>query len=172
MPAPRPHMLQALLEGMFLLLRRMMFSSSLPRRVHAALVLREEVFAIEVVGDARGRALEPLSAGFAFNGKVHVAAADVAAVEAELEVLRRDVSLPFVLGDERAGTAVVREAADEGPSGRVFVRECARGIGARCRLPLADAACGAAGFPSTRGGGFRESLGLGRERDIAVGCDF
>jgi hypothetical protein len=41
------------------------------------------------------------------------AAADVAAEEAELDVLRGNMPLPFVLGSKSACAAVVREAADE-----------------------------------------------------------
>ena len=65
--------------------------------MHASDVLREEVLAVEVI-----RTL----------GIVH-ACAEVAAPEAETEVLRGDVALPFVLGTERAAAAIDGKSADE-----------------------------------------------------------
>lgn len=118
MPAARADVVEALLEVVLLGLGRIALVAH-PRRVHAALVLGEEVLAVEVVGDAAvGTGVEAASAGFR-PGAGRVAAAPVAAVEAELEVLRRDVPLPFVLGREGGGAAVVGEAADEGPGWRL-----------------------------------------------------
>ena len=49
-----------------------------------------------------------------------VAVGEVAAVEAELEVLGCDMAFPFVFGAECAAAAVVSEAADELPSAGDF----------------------------------------------------
>lgn len=82
--------------------------------MHAALVLREEVFAVEVVrlagwwcgcaGSGGGRSCQEVGG----TGLVCVdaALAHVAAVEAELEMLGGDVSLPLVLRDECARASV------------------------------------------------------------------
>jgi hypothetical protein len=87
--------------------------------VHAALVLDEEVFAVEVVDEeggllmlvvcvkgGRGRASSRLAV-------VEAASARVAAVEAWLNVLGADVTLPFVLRRERACAAVAGKCAHE-----------------------------------------------------------
>ena len=79
----------------------------MPGRVHAAVVLGEEVLAVEVVGGVvRGGRSRALLRG-------HATRVRVAAVEAELEVLARDVALPFVFGAEGRGAAIVREGAGE-----------------------------------------------------------
>lgn len=109
-PASASHGLEAVRKGL-----PCRAGSRDARRVHAAEVLREEVFAVEVVvgllrclvsvlgSAARGRGLE-LSRG---------ARAQIAAVDARAEVLRRDVAFPFVLGAEAGGAAVAAKGADE-----------------------------------------------------------
>lgn len=128
-PAPPPRVFERGLEGFFV--RR----GGGPRgRVHASQVLGEEVFAVEFVevgvGGVEGGAaddddvvaLASLGASsLAGGGRGAVvrrglwdAGALVAAPDAELDVLGRDVALPFVFGAEARGAAVGAEGAGEG----------------------------------------------------------
>ena len=74
--------------------------------MHTATVLREEIFAVEVVVPAATTVAT-------FGVVIRVAEAFGAAVEAQLEVLRGDVAFPFVLGGEDGRAAVVGECAGE-----------------------------------------------------------
>lgn len=104
--------------------------------VHASHVLREEIFTVEVVvahgvfgvrtvADGRygSGGIEQVDVGF--SGSRGLAAvlvglglrnalADVAAIDTEAEMLRRDMSLPFVFGAKGGGAAVPVETAGEG----------------------------------------------------------
>jgi len=73
--------------------------------VHASVVLGEEVLAVEVVVD--------LLVGRGVGIVLGRALADITAIEAELQVLDGDVSLPLVLGAEGGLTAVGGEGTDE-----------------------------------------------------------
>ncbi len=81
--------------------------------MHAAEVLCEEVFAVEVVGGIlRQRRLLGLGAGGGGRGGgSRDAGANVASVDARAEVLGRDVAFPFVLGAEAGFAAVAAEGA-------------------------------------------------------------
>lgn len=108
--------------------------SRLGGRVHTAEVLREEVFAVEVVGGELRRLVPVfgLAVGRRGRGWTRDARADVAAVDARTEVLRRDVAFPFVLGAEAGGAAVLAEGADKRAGvGRedVFLKAGYRGEG-------------------------------------------
>lgn len=104
-PAPLPDTLQGALEGVAFLLAGGLFRIPVgPGGVHAPLVLGEEVLAVEQLFRTRPR-------GVVLAG----AAAYIAAVEAQLDVLGGDVALPLVLGCERAGAPVPPEAAHEQP---------------------------------------------------------
>lgn len=106
--------------------------------MHAPQVLGEEVFAVELVeagggvGPAAAAAADdddvvvlaclgpsPLAGGGRRGAAVRRkglrdAGALVAAPDAELDVLGRDVAFPFVFGAEARGAAVGAEGADEG----------------------------------------------------------
>jgi len=83
--------------------------------MHAPLVLCEQVLAIEVI---RGTRSEGHVRGRRCGSRVglrlrYVAETHVTAIEAKLEMLGGDVTLPFVLCAECAVAAVVGETADE-----------------------------------------------------------
>lgn len=88
--------------------------------VHAAEVLGEEVFAVEVVGGVFCRKWLRLGMGLrgggwgGGRGGTRHAGADVASVDARAEVLGRDVAFPFVLGAKAGGAAIAAEGAGEG----------------------------------------------------------
>jgi hypothetical protein len=68
-------------------------------------VLGEKILAIEVVIDA-------LVARYA-RVVLGIAGPDIASVEAELQVLNRDMALPFVLRTKGDVASIVAEGADE-----------------------------------------------------------
>ena len=70
--------------------------------MHSAEMLCEEIFAVEVV------VIKSLLVVWVDGG-----GAEVAAPVAELDVLRADVALPFVLGGEGGGAAVCSEGTGE-----------------------------------------------------------
>ena len=114
--------------------------------MHPSTVLREEVFAVEVVVATITVTTFPRS-----RRVVGVAVAFGAAVEAELEVLGGDVAFPFVLRGEDGGAAVVGECAGELFGGLLvagFGGGGGGGVGS-------DASFGVGGVPSVVGvGGF------------------
>jgi hypothetical protein len=74
------------------------------------MMLSEEVFAVEIVV-----ASAPAVAVAGMQMEVGwIAGSSVTPVEAQLEVLGRDVAFPFIFGGEAAAAAVVREGANEG----------------------------------------------------------
>lgn len=75
-------------------------------------MLSEEIFTIEVV-------VGSISAGGGLV--IRVAEPSIAAVEAELKMLRRDVAFPFIFGGEAAFTTVVGEGADKRAAVTVLV---------------------------------------------------
>jgi len=74
------------------------------RGVHATQMLREEVFAVEVV-----------MVDAAVVMRVYRCGTQVAAPEAKFNVLSADVSLPLILRDEVGGAAIGGKGAWEGP---------------------------------------------------------
>lgn len=72
------------------------------------MMLSKKVFSVEVV---------VWSVSAAGGMIVRIALLGIAAVEAELQMLRSHVAFPFVFRRETADTAVVGEGADEGPVG-------------------------------------------------------
>lgn len=79
-------------------------------------MLSEEVFAVEIFV-----ASAPAVAGAGMRMEVGwIAGPSVTAVEAQLEVLGRDVAFPFIFGGETTATAVVREGANEGAGALVL----------------------------------------------------
>lgn len=122
-PAPSADFVQASLErGMLGVGRGATATCLKPGCVHASMVLGKEVFAVEVIGLARGWTGGAGPAGLGEGERragwgdagLDVAFADVAAIEAELEVLGSDVPFPFVLGDEGALASVRCKTADKG----------------------------------------------------------
>lgn len=115
------------IHGVLLLRAR---SGVIGRGVHAPEMLGEEIFAVEVV-----------VVDCMFVVGVDGSDAEVAAPEAELDVLRADVSLPFVLGGEGGLAAVGRERTREVSLrvavGMVFGRLCSMRCGASA-ASLAD----------------------------------
>ena len=115
--------------------------------MHPSTVLREEVFAVEVVVATITSSTFPRS-----RRVVGVAVAFGAAVEAELEVLGGDVAFPFVLRGEDGGAAVVGECAGELLGG--FLVAVFRGGGGGGGAG-SDSSFGVGGVPSVVGvGGF------------------
>ena len=116
--------------------------------MHPSTVLREEVFAVEVVVATITSSTFPRS-----RRVVGVAVAFGAAVEAELEVLGGDVAFPFVFGGEDGGAAVVGECAGELFGGfSLVIAAFSRDGGGGAR---SDSSFGVGGVPSVVGvGGF------------------
>lgn len=73
--------------------------------VHSSMMLSKKVFAIEIIVDAFVTGNVGVQIG--------VARADVATVEAELQMLDGDVTFPFIFGTQCDIAAVVGERADE-----------------------------------------------------------
>jgi hypothetical protein len=71
------------------------------------MVLGEKILAVEVIVDA-------LVSGDV-GVQVRIAGADITTVESQLEMLDRDMALPFILRAQGDITAVVGEGADELP---------------------------------------------------------
>ena len=117
--------------------------------MHPSTVLREEVFAVEVVVATITSSTFPRS-----RRVVGVAVAFGAAVEAELEVLGGDVAFPFVFGGEDGGAAVVGECAGELLGGfSLVIAAFSRGGGGGGAG--SDSSFGVGGVPSVVGvGGF------------------
>ena len=73
--------------------------------MHASMVLSEKVLSVEIIV-------------YAFVARhvgvqIRVARADIAAIEAQLEMLDRDVTFPLIFGTQGDITAIVGKRADE-----------------------------------------------------------
>jgi hypothetical protein len=68
------------------------------------MMLGEEIFPVEII-------VRSVSAGVSLETRI--AGSSIAAVEAELEMLRGNVAFPFIFGGEATVAAVVGEGADE-----------------------------------------------------------
>jgi hypothetical protein len=104
LPASQTYLLKTVLELIFSLLRRRLG----PWSMHSALVLSEKILSVEIVVPTAG-----VAAVFRFD-VFWIAVASVTSVVSELEMLRRDVAFPFVLGAESRRTAIWGKAADKG----------------------------------------------------------
>ena len=95
--------------------------------MHPAQVLRKQVFAVEVIVAVEGRfdgaggrrctAMVMMMLRVAVTG-MRDTGANVAAVNPEAEVLRRDMTLPLILAGEGGSTAVTAESTYKGPGVR------------------------------------------------------
>ncbi len=110
-PATQSDLLQPELESLLVRFRRRVDGP-----VHAADVLREEVFAVELVVTLRRSLIRKRGrrGGFsALRPRLRDAAADVASVDAWPEMLRRDVPFVLILRAEGGRAAVASECAGE-----------------------------------------------------------
>lgn len=146
MPAALRDVAEVLLKGVAFFGGRLVSVVRLiPGCVHAAEMLDEEVFAVEIldlkvvcvgaVGCAVAGGTDAFGVVDGGGSLVHVAIAYIAPVESQLEVLGGDVSFPLVLRAEGAGASIVGEAADELPSTGDDYFVCFNGC--RSRLPAA-----------------------------------
>lgn len=144
--------------------------------MHAAHVLGEEVLAIEFVVDGagvgdgvrmtgssprRGRGFASMGGGG--GGRDGDAGTDVAPIDAEPQMLGRDVAFPLVLGPECGWTSVAAETAD-------------KGAGVRCESMFAQGGQRLEEFGTVRAGGFSrfggERRGGGRDWGEGFGGAF